>query len=206
MYTSTQTIKVIKALLKGSQITQLELSRTTKVSIGQVNKIVKKLKNAFLANVDPKKGAKLVDESRLLAAIGATDPLSSSAQNSVLMPFSQRQAVDKIAQVLPPKKYAFTLMSAIARYSAYAQGETVSLYVDASAMEEALAKLGKFASKRGIPVEIFDANAGILFDVKKDGNKRYVSNEQLLIDLFRTPQLVYVGARLLREYKQAHKI
>ena len=204
MYTSPQTIKVIKELLKGSQITQLELSRRTNVSIGQVNNVVKKLKNAFLANVDPKKGAKLVDESRLLAAIGVTAPLSSSAQNTLLMPFSQSQTINKIAEALPPQKYAFTLMSAIAKYSAYAQGETVSLYVDANAMEEALARLGKLASKRGIPVEIFEANEGILFDVKKDGNKRYVSNEQLLIDLFRTPQLVYVGAQLLREYKQAH--
>ncbi len=205
MFLSRQSIKIIKELMRRGETTQFELSKSTGVSIGQVNKTVTKLKHAFLANTDPKRGTKLVDEERLLLAIGAESPIQASLKTMFYTPADKDEAMKKISRTLQTNNYAFTLLSAIPEYSAYAEGETISIYADQNEMREVLGRLGKLKAKNGVPVEVFEANDGILADKKKKKNGNFVSNEQLIIDLHRTPQLVYLGSQLLREYRKAHR-
>jgi len=203
VYLARQSIKVIKTLMRNGETTQQELSDQTGVSIGQVNKTVTKLKCAFLANVDSKRGVKLVDEERLLLAIGAEAPIQSTFRSRYYITEKKVDSLKKIAHALDDVRYAFTLLPAVAVYSAVAAGEILSIYIIKSDLSKGLPELDRLGTEKGIPVEVFEAHEGILYDKEKRKNAVYVSNEQLIIDLFRTPQFVYLGMQVLNEFRKA---
>jgi biotin operon repressor len=205
MYLARQSIKVIKAMLREREITQSALSDKTGVSVGQVNKTIARLKRAFLVTTNPGRGAKLVDEERLFLAIGAESPLQAAFRKRYFVKGGVNIAIGKIGRAIGGLKYAFTLLPAVRHYSAAAAGETISVYLDKDDIPGALARLDRFGSDSGVPVEVYEAHDGILFDRALGNGLYFVSREQLIIDLFRTPQLVYLGMQLLNEYRAGRK-
>jgi len=203
VYLARQSIKIIKTLMGHGETTQQELSNRTGVSLGQVNKTVTKLKRAFLANVDLKRGVRLVDEERLFLAIGAEAPIQAAFRSRYYIAARKIDPIKMISQALNDVQYAFTLLPAVRVYSAAASGETLSIYIAKPDLSEGIDKLDCLGTGKGIPVEVFEAHDGILYDKKKRKNVAYVSNEQLIIDLFRTSQLVYLGMQMLNEYRTA---
>jgi biotin operon repressor len=205
MYLARQSIKVIKAMLRERNLSQSALSDKTGVSIGQVNKTITKLKRGFLANTNPGRGVRLVDEERLFLTIGAESPLRAGFRKRYFVKGGLDTNMGKVGRALGNFKYAFTLLPAIRYYSAAASGVTISLHISKGDIPGALARLDQLDSGGGVPVEVYDANDGILFDRVKRRGLYFVSFEQLIIDLFRTPQLVYLGMQLLNEYKAGRK-
>lgn len=205
MYLARQSTKVIKVLLRERDVTQSALSDKTGVSVGQVNKTIARLKTAFLVNTNSGRGVRLVDEERLFLAIGAESPLQAAFRKRYFVKGGVDNTIGKIGRALGNLKYAFTLLPAVRYYSAAAAGETISLYLDKEDMPAALARLDRLGSDGGVPVEAYEAHDGILFDRAKRKSLYFVSFEQLIIDLFRTPQLVYLGMQLLNEYRAGRK-
>jgi DNA-binding Lrp family transcriptional regulator len=202
MLSSNKSLKVVKELLKRGIAKQSELAEYSGVSIGQVNKVVKRLRESFLVN-QAGVGVCLRDHPRLLILFSVEYPLARRLHTRYTSPLPAKETVETIAEKLGRLNYAFTLLTALPKYSAAASGETVSLYVDKKQIhqaEEVLEALN-FADKGvGPVVEVYEGVEGILYDATVEDGVRYVSREQLMIDLYSSAHYNYVAVQLLKEY------
>lgn len=209
MLSKPQSLKVVKHLLKDGmdEFTQNEISRATGVSVSYVNDVVHALEQKFI--VSEGKNAKLNEPRRLLLTLAAESSMAERLHASYEMSGRKEVIEAKISSGFDDKvNYAFTLMSALPHHAGHlAQGSQVSLYVAKQQLEqadEAIRKLGGSNSSIG-NVQVFTANEGILWDRVKIKSGYYVSLEQLLIDLYASPSLLYIGQELLASKEKVNQ-
>ena len=202
MFSKPQSLKVVKYILaNGMQgFTQTGTSEGTTVSVSLVNDVVRKLENKFI--VSGKRPFKLAEPRRLLLSLAAESSMAERLHASYELSGEKKDIEAKISRAFDDKiSYAFTLLSALPHYAGHlAQGRQVSVYVDKLQLEQAeqtIISIGGSKSSIG-NVQVFTANEGILWGRKKSENGYYVSFEQLLIDLYASPSLLYIGQELLR--------
>jgi hypothetical protein len=208
MISGQKSIMVVKEMLKHDGSLQQELAKRTGTSIGLVNSVIRKLELSFFAG-SKSRGIGLRDHQRLFLTIGSQNPLRSKLVARLVSPSDTKKTVGVIAEAFKKTPYAFTLLSALGRYSAAAGGETVSVYVDKASCNKAvsLLKARKFTEKgKGAIVEVYAADKGKLYDSVRAGKARYVSREQLILDFFSSQQYAYIANQLLEEYLGPRKL
>ncbi len=206
MLSSPQSLKIVKCLLRRGHISQYKTAGETGVSIGQVNKVVKRLKQAYLVSKDAKsRRTVLSDIPRLLSALAIETPMESKIFKRYAVGGTKESIEGKIGKLAKKQGYAFTLLSALPYYSAAAAGERISLYVSNQELEkiDEIFIENNFRPDLIGNVEVYNAHEGVLWDRKEKDEKFIVSKEQLLIDLYGTPQLSYVATQLQREMMEA---
>jgi hypothetical protein len=201
MLSSNKNLKVIKELLKGKARTQKGLAESANVSVGLVNKVIKRLRDSFLISVD-NRGILLRDHSRLFVFLSVETPMTRRFFKRYVSPLSSNETILLISEKLENVNYAYTLLSAIPKYSYIAGGENISLYVDELQKDKLDSIFNSISfSEKGIGtlVEVYLGSEGILYDKSTENRAKYVSNEQLLIDIYSSPYS-YLAPQLIREY------
>lgn len=203
MFSKPQSLKVVKYILANGMggFTQNGTSEGTVVSVSLVNDIVHKLKQKFIVSNTKPLPFKLTEPRRLLLTLAAESSMAERLYASYELPGKKEDIEAKLSHQFNDKTgYAFTLLSALPHYANHvAQGNQVSLYVNKKKIEQAdkiIRKLGGGNSSIG-NVQVFTANEGTLWDRVKTKTGYIVSLEQLLIDLYASPSLLYIGQELL---------
>lgn len=201
MFSKPQSLKVAKFLLLNglSGFSQNAVARATGVSVSRVNVVVKSLKSKYI--VSDGHPAKLTEPRKFLTTLAAESSMAERLYKAYEFPGEKKSIEATIAREFGEKiEYAFALLSALPHHASHiAQGQQVSVYVNKKQLEQAdelLRKAGAEESRIG-NVQVFNANEGILFDRKKTSSGYVVSLEQLLIDLYSSAALLYVGQELL---------
>ena len=205
MLSKPKSLVVVKRLLKTwpAEFTQNGVSAATRVSVSHVNGIIRTLGRKFIVSSPP---YKLTEPRKLLLTLAAESSMAERLYAAYELPGEKADIEKKLAKEFGGKiSYAFTLLSALPITTAttpashLAQGRQVSLYVDEKQLEQAdgvIRKLGGSNSSIG-NVQVFTANEGTLKDREKTKLGYCASFEQLLIDLYASPALLYVGQELL---------
>ncbi len=204
MFYKTQALKVVKFLLAKSSFKLTDASKETGVAIGYVHEIIERLRKKFVVSSSGE--VVLSEPRRLLLTLAAESSMAERLYSTYEFPAKKEQIEYLIATEFGQLNYAFTLLSAVDPNTA--QGQQISIYVDKQSMEKAaeiLKKLGARESNIG-NVQVFKGSEGILFDRKKVGDKYNVSFEQLLIDLYAYPPLLYLGQELLAAHEKRIEI
>jgi hypothetical protein len=181
--TSKQSLKVVKALIQTPYTSQLSISHSTNVSLGQVNHVISALKDANIISRPEKNRIQLVDYTRLLEIVGWQRPM----KKLLLGKFKGNKISERKIAVIPKIKYSFTLLSALQKYSAYASSDKVQFYISAEDYPKARKHLQNngFTEDSGGKIEIYMFDSpDILKESQRISNLLFVSRVQLLIDLF----------------------
>ena len=200
MLSKPKSLVVVKRLLKTwpAEFTQNGVSAATRVSVSHVNGIIRTLGRKFIVSSPP---YKLTEPRKLLLTLAAESSMAERLYAAYELPGEKADIEKKLAKEFGGKiGYAFTLLSALPVYASHlAQGRQVSLYVDEKQLGQAdgvIRRLGGSNSSIG-NVQVFTANEGTLKDREKTKLGYCASFEQLLIDLYASPALLYVGQELL---------
>lgn len=181
--TSKQSLKVVKALIQTPYTSQLSISHSTNVSLGQVNHVISALKDANIVSQPEKNRTQLMDYSRLMEIVGWQRPM----RKLLLGKFKGSKIFEREIAVIPKIKYSFTLLSALKKYSAYAGGDKVQFYIrdkDYPKVKKHFQGMG-FTEDVGGKIEIYQFDSlEILKESQSINNLLFVSRTQLLIDFF----------------------
>lgn len=213
MLSDSTGIRIVKYLLKTGKTTQSQIAQSINGSIGYVNEVISHLSKQSVVLVTPR-GISVIDPARLVMLTANEEPLSNRLWKKYLVPGYRIEVEDLLAKELQPWRYAFTLFSALSKYPSLilpVTNKEVAMYVDEDHLEKVSKKLEELGAKISDTgnVVIYKGSPGIFWEQEIDDShspKKYVSREQLIIDLHSYPPLTYIGVELLESgYKELMK-
>jgi len=199
--TSKQSLKVVKMLIQKPYTSQLSISHSANVSLGQVNHVISALRDANIVSQPEKNRTQLMDYSRLMEIVGWQRPV----RKLLLGKFKGNKISEGKIAAIPKIKYSFTLLSALRKYSAYAGGDKMQFYIreeDYSKVKKHFQDMG-FTENVGGKIEIYRFDSpDILKESQNINNLLFVSEVQLLIDLFGCGrEYSQIAYKFLEEFK-----
>lgn len=122
--TATQTYKVVNYLLANPHTSQVEISKSLKVSRDLVSYVVESLKAPGIVSQEAREHLELKEPLRLLEALSIERPLSKLVIDEIRVEQSEVSDVERMVRncaAHPPRagRYTFTCFSALSKYIEY---------------------------------------------------------------------------------------
>lgn len=185
--TQEKTYKVVKEILAGKTFRQLEISRSTGVSFGQVNKVVNWLVELGYVTKG-KEGYSL----RGAVAIVNIFPLYRQMKNLLIGELSIDIDNKQLIDALKRNKGALCLTSALQEYDSYYRDSAVRVYGD----DKLLKELGDY-EKGNTKIEIYRDDIGNERDMVNKEGIPATDEIRTVIDLY-CSSFAYASDRLVR--------